>query len=71
MRHTGIRSPVNDDIIQYLMRTVWFVHVIVLSLLAYQLLNQITICALILRSHDRALEAQPQAYGDAVGEGCG
>lgn len=37
--------------------------VIIFGLLPYQFLYQVSVCALGLRSHDRALKSEPQAHG--------
>jgi len=43
-------------------------RIIVFGLLSYQLLYQVSVCALGLRSHDRALKSEPQAHGHAFVE---
>lgn len=72
---TCVRPAINDQIIEYIMRRFRPMRMQILGLLPHQLLYQILrrlvpplLCLVLLRPHDRGLEAQPQAHGQALVE---
>src|SRR5271154_5469277 len=68
--HCRIWSSIHHDVIQYLERPIWLVSHTIFRLVSNYLFHKIPLFSFhLLRSHNRALESQPQAYGHAIPEG--
>lgn len=71
-KHTWVRSAIDDDLIQDVVRAIWLMSMMVIHLLTNELFDKVFVGTIVtitlLRAHHCRFEPQPETDSDAVGE---